>query len=228
MALTIHTKAVPHPPILVDFGWYFDIGQRNPEYTYQSGTGVNYPPSHDTLASPVTLPSAGTTFTLTVHSTATFEAPMRPSNTLVLNDGTHHVEITYAGSTSTTFTGCLCRTAGLTFASGTPIWDKRFYVDSLPLKHTVTFDAQDRLNLGLPTTYIPAGVTVTTYEWDFDNGLSGVGSYATTTFPYAAAPPSMQAKLVVTDLFDREFSCAKRINLKSLIASGGSATREGG
>lgn len=217
MPITIRTRRFPRPPIIPDFGWTFGTLQREPEYTYTAmnalGTTVNYPPGHNALSGPLTLPAAGTTFTVAVNATASFEGAMTPPDILVINDGNQHVEVRYAGLTATSFTGCTSTSSGNAFLANTPIWAKRQYVDSVPLHQNITFDATDSNGLGLPKTYVPAGVVVAAYIWDFANGQVGSGAFATTTYPYPLPPPSMQTKLIVIDTFGREFSTAKRLNI---------------
>lgn len=82
---------------------------------------------------------------------------------------------------------------------------------SVPLNQLITFDATDHLGLGLGSTSVPVGVSVSAYLWDLGNGLVATGPYASTTYAYNQSPPSLKIALTVIDNRGRETSCARYI-----------------
>jgi hypothetical protein len=200
------------PPPVVDFGWYYGTTPtRLPEYSYIVSTTppVSYPPGHTVLTSSTTVGTSS--FTLPVASTAAFEA----TGVITLNDGTTHTNVSYAGKTSNTFTGCIA-TISHTFNTGTPIYDPRFYVDDMPLLQTIMFDALDAHNLGLPITTAAASAPIISYQWNLGNGTTGYGSSTSIEYTYSMPVPSIQATLTVRDSLNRQFSVAHKLNLQSL------------
>lgn len=212
----------PPPPVglpTVDFGWYYGVGDlRVDEYKYEVGTST-YPPCVTTLSSPVTL-SPTTPFTISVASTTGFETP----GFVTLYDETNRIACSYIGKTATTFTGCLQVqnvSTPYTFAGGSSVYDARFYVDSMPLNQTITFDALNSLGLGTPVTIPASGTSIINYSWDFGNGSTGIGSEAVTIYTYSKAVPTIQATLTITDSKNRVFSTAKQLNLIAMTPATG-------
>lgn len=197
------------PPVICDFGWYYGSAsspQRLNEATFKVGNSP-YPPGATTLAGNVTLPTGSS---IVVASTSTLE-----SSGMITFYGSlsNHITVPYVVTDATHITV----TGGTgTFASGTPVYDPRFYVDQMPLHQNIVFDCIDSNNLGLPTLTVPPGITVVLYQWNFGNGLTGFGPYASTTYTYAAPVPSAQCSLTVHDSLGRSFSCAKRLNQQAL------------
>jgi hypothetical protein len=203
------------PPPVVDFGWYYGITPlRLHEYTYSVGTS-NYPPGRTTVAGSSVVMSTTTPFTIAVGSTASFE---NPPGFIKLDNSTNHSTCSFTGMTGTTFTGCLTTKGSTTatYVAGTPLYDPRFYVDEMPLRQPITFDAQDAQGLGLPVTTAASGAPIISYYWSFGNGYTGRGSNASTEYTYSAVPPSIQCTLTVIDALNRQFSTAKQLNLQNL------------
>lgn len=209
------------PPVTCDFGWWYGSSstpQRLVEASFSVG-GKTYPPGRTfiTGGSNVTLPTSSN---INVNSTTGLESSgwitFYGSTTIhttvpyTIVDGTH---INVTGGTGT-------------YASGTPVYDARFYVDQMPLHQVVTFDAIDSQNLGLPKVSVPTGLSIVLYQWNFGNGLTGSGPYASTTYSYSKPPESIRASLTVYDNLGRAFSCGKQLKQQSLMAVYGTSLRE--
>lgn len=219
MPTKINTIPPTVQPVVCNFGWFYGVSpQRLAEASYVVG-GVLYPPGVTVTTSSVTLPVA----TIPVSSTASFET----SGTLTIRNPSARQTITYTGVTPTSFTGCVGGTG--TYGSGSDVFDPRFYVDQAPLQQLITLDAIDSHNLGLPTTVAAPGYPIIDYRWDFGNGQLGYGPFASTTYTFNMATPSLQATLTVTDALGRHYSCAKRLNLLGFIPghSTSVSTRQG-
>lgn len=221
MSTIFNIPSVP-APMTCDFGWYFgSLGspQREPEASFSIGT-TQYPPGVTvTAGGSVTLP---TNSNITVASTASFE----PAGNVMFYAGLLSTQHTMSPYTVVDATHIHCTGGSGTFATGTPVYDPRFYVDQLPLQRTVIFDAIDHNNLGLPTTSVPTGVQAVSYQWDFGNGQISYGPYATTQYPYNIGVSSLVAKLTVLDNLGRQVSCAHRVSFISQRALYGISLHE--
>lgn len=216
MATQINTLISSTPPVVADFGWYYGSVAspgRLPEFLF-TVDGVQYAPGVTTLSNSTTLPTA---LSIPVASTATLES----SGSIVFYGGLAAGLHTTAQYTVVDGSHITCVGGSGTFAAGTPIFDPRFYVDSIPANTNVIFDAVDFNNLGLPTVQVPSGVSIISYRWDFGNGSVGVGPYASTIYNYGAGTPSLIVKLTVIDNFNRMSSCSHRIAIQPTTGSGG-------
>lgn len=198
------------PPVICDYGWYYGTvssPQRLSGLSYTVGTS-SYPPAATTVAGgSVTLP---TNSNITVASTARLEST---GWVTFYGGNTNHTSCPY---TVVDGTHIACTGGSGTFATGTPVYDPRFYVDSMPLRQQVIFDAIDFNNLGLPKLTVPPGISIVLYQWNFGNGQTGFGPYASVTYPFSKPVASIQTSLTVFDNLGRSFSCAKRLNHQSL------------
>jgi hypothetical protein len=91
-----------------------------------------------------------------------------------------------------------------------------------PLNQPVVFDCLDALSLGLPTVVVPTGVSITAFEWDLGNGVTGRGPQVTTTYNFTQAPADQAVTLTVYDSLGRRFSTTHPIELVSLQLPEGS------
>lgn len=99
---------------------------------------------------------------------------------------------------------------GITFTSGTQIYDPRWVTYLLPLSAfsttSITFDAIDSANLGLPNSN---NANIVSYHWDFGNGTQADGPVVETEYWYAgqlnysssiAAPTQVLVSLTAVDI----------------------------
>ena len=206
--------------------YYGETFARLPEYQFKVGTN-SYPPAHTVLQASVTL-STTTPFTLSVGSTNSFEVPSPSVTGLIrIDSGSAHADVTYTGMTAITFTNCLSVSKTTTFGVGTPVYDPRMYVDELPLQQTITFDAVDSQNLGLPKIITAPDAPIISYRWNFGNGQTGFGSTSTTEYVYSTAPPSIQATLTVVDALNRTYATSHPLNIENFTGTFGYSRRYG-
>lgn len=201
----IYDPIVQAPLVVCDFGWYYgSVGtpERLPEVSF-AWDGHTYPPGATVLATTTTLPTSS----ITVASTSTFD---NSGVLMIWQSASVHTLAAYTVTGSTTFS---VEGGSGTFLYNTPVFDPRFYIDSLPLSTNVIFDCLDGDGLGLPTLYVPEGVHITSYRWDFGNGTTAYGSNANTEYTYSTSPPSVPVSLTVVDNLGRTASCMHRVRL---------------
>jgi hypothetical protein len=212
--LIINHVPSPPPKVIANFGWYSGTPPfRPPEYTYTANSNI-YPPGFTTLTASCSSPM--TNGTIHVDSTANFDTDTIAS--IVIHDGTNWSLFDYeAIAGGDMFTGCNSQAPAHTYAVGSVVWDPRFYVDQAPLRVPVTFDAQDTVDMALDQTYIPDGVEVIEWLWDFGNGETGSGPVASTTYPFNQAPPSVHVSLDTLDNLGRHSSVSYVLYLSGSI-----------
>lgn len=121
---------------------------------------------------------------------------------------------------------------GLTFDTGTVIYDPRWETSLLPLAITavtnVTFDAIDSQHYGLPNS---KNADIVRYHWDLGNGTTADGPVAETAYWFAgqlsyagdniAAPSQIMVTLTATDIDNNQYIVSHPLTFGSLYSEVG-------